>query len=200
MRVSKGQRPFNGGDFAPAPFRFEFEKVRVGLFRNPEGDWVLRPPVWSASFAHVMPSTYCTGAIHGKQKKAVAEYVAIHKLTSPLETKAMRTKNPQAFRLSDKAVEALENEAARTGKSKTGVIEDLLLWQRLFSDEAEAAMNYMAKPRTQPSGEPGVKLRSGPEFRGPKTCCVTPTLLCGSAEGTPPKRWHTTWGTLLASS
>lgn len=98
-----------------------------------------------------MPSTYCTGAIHRKQKKAVDEYVAIHKLVSPLETKAMRTKNPQAFRLSDQAVEALESEAARTGKSKTGVIEDLLLWQRLFSDEAEAAMQFMAQKHKLPA-------------------------------------------------
>jgi hypothetical protein len=49
------------------------------------------------------------------------------------------------FRLGEEAVDALRKESQRTGKSQTGVIEDLLLWRRLFNEEAEAAMQFIAK-------------------------------------------------------
>lgn len=49
------------------------------------------------------------------------------------------------FRLAPEAREALTQEAARTGKTQTGVVEDLLLCRRLFPDEAEFAVRTLAR-------------------------------------------------------
>jgi len=48
------------------------------------------------------------------------------------------------FRLSDPANRALEEEIARTGKSMTQVIEDHLLWQRMFRDDVQAVIRRLA--------------------------------------------------------
>lgn len=49
------------------------------------------------------------------------------------------------FRLSEDAVQTLIDEAGRTGKSYTQIIEDMLAWRRLFSDEGEAAVNILSR-------------------------------------------------------
>jgi len=48
------------------------------------------------------------------------------------------------FRFSASALEALQTEAERTGKSMTQVIEDLLLWRRVFVEDAETLLHDLA--------------------------------------------------------
>lgn len=59
-------------------------------------------------------------------------------------------KKPVAYRLEPAAIEILEKESERTGKTKTAVIEDALLMRRQFGDEADAAAQFLAKKHKLP--------------------------------------------------
>jgi|GEM_PF-2374880 len=54
------------------------------------------------------------------------------------------------FRLSVDADRVLSEETERTGKTMTQVIEDFLLWQRLFSEEAESVLREFAERHALP--------------------------------------------------
>lgn len=62
----------------------------------------------------------------------------------------MKTKM-QGFKLESDAAEALEAEALRTGKTKTAVIEDLLLFRRLFGDDVERIIQGLASQHHLPA-------------------------------------------------
>lgn len=67
----------------------------------------------------------------------------------------MKTK-PSMFKLSFEAREALEAEAKRTGKTLTSVIEDLLLFRRIFADDGRRILVDHAPDLTKRTAGPEV--------------------------------------------
>jgi len=55
-----------------------------------------------------------------------------------------------AYKFSQEVLTAIESEAVRTGKTKTAVLEDAVLFQRQFGDEAEMALGSLAKEHAIP--------------------------------------------------
>lgn len=51
-----------------------------------------------------------------------------------------------SYKLLEEAIEAVDSESERTGKTKTAVIEDAVLFRRQFGDEAEAAGSRLPLP------------------------------------------------------
>lgn len=47
-------------------------------------------------------------------------------------------------RLSGEAIDAIDKEKQRTGKTKTAIVEDHLLFRRVFGDEAEQVVFSLA--------------------------------------------------------
>ncbi len=62
-----------------------------------------------------------------------------------------KPKKPVAFKFDLDVISALDAEAQRTGKSKTAVVEDAVLLRRQFSDEAEAAIQWLAVAHKLPT-------------------------------------------------
>lgn len=65
----------------------------------------------------------------------------------------MRTKKTKLsnFKLSDAARGALESDTVRTGKTMTQVLEDRLLWQRVFNEDAEAVLDGLRRKTGLPT-------------------------------------------------